>query len=142
MEFGLVKRFWRFLLEQESLNGDMHWASMPNNHLNAIAVRLKQWMFEVVGKGQFKDEFVTAGGVPISEISLGTMESKKQPNLFFAGEVLNVDGVTGGFNFQNAWTGGYIAGTSITTLALTSNLLEPQSFFQLEGSQKKMWIER
>jgi len=106
---------------------------MSNNHLSAIAVRLKQWMFEVVGKGQFKDEFVTAGGVPISEISLGTMESKKQPNLFFAGEVLNVDGVTGGFNFQNAWTGGYIAGTSIATLALTSNLQEPQSF-QLEGS--------
>ncbi|CAN6344110.1 unnamed protein product [Urochloa humidicola] len=134
MEFGLVKRFWRFLLEQESLNGDMHWASMPNNHLNTIAVQLKQWMFDVVGKGQFKDEFVTAGGVPISEISLGTMESKKQPNLFFAGEVLNVDGVTGGFNFQNAWTGGYIAGTSIATLALTSNLQEQQLLFQLEGS--------
>ncbi|XP_066360387.1 uncharacterized protein [Miscanthus floridulus] len=130
-EFGLVKRFWRFLLEQESLNGDTHWASMPNNHLNAIALRLKQWMFEVVGKGQFKDEFVTAGGVPISEISLGTMESKKQPNLFFAGEVLNVDGVTGGFNFQNAWTGGYIAGTSIGTLASTSNLSEQQSCLQL-----------
>ncbi|XP_072149026.1 uncharacterized protein [Setaria viridis] len=107
--------------QHANLDGDMHWASMPNNHLNAIALRLKQWIFEVVGKGQFKDEFVTAGGVPISEISLGTMESKKQPNLFFAGEVLNVDGVTGGFNFQNAWTGGYIAGTSIGTLALTSN---------------------
>ncbi|NP_001130973.1 uncharacterized protein LOC100192078 [Zea mays] len=130
-EFGLVKRFWRFLLEQESLNGDTHWASMPNNHLNAVAFRLKQWTFEVVGKGQFKDEFVTAGGVPITEISLGTMESKKQPNLFFAGEVLNVDGVTGGFNFQNAWTGGYIAGTSIGTLASTSNLPEQQSCFQL-----------
>lgn len=130
-EFGLVKRFWRFLLEQESLNGDTHWASMPNNHLNAVAFRLKQWTFEVVGKGQFKDEFVTAAGVPITEISLGTMESKKQPNLFFAGEVLNVDGVTGGFNFQNAWTGGYIAGTSIGTLASTSNLPEQQSCFQL-----------
>uniref|UniRef100_A0A453JFH4 Amine oxidase domain-containing protein n=1 Tax=Aegilops tauschii subsp. strangulata TaxID=200361 RepID=A0A453JFH4_AEGTS len=97
-EFGLVKRFWGFLLEQESLDGDMHWATVPKSHLNAMALRLKQWMFEVVGKGQFKDEFVTAGGVPLSEISLSTMESKKQPNLFFAGEVvLNVDGVTGGF---------------------------------------------
>ncbi|KAM0826119.1 hypothetical protein ACQ4PT_069097 [Festuca glaucescens] len=84
----------------QSLDGDMHWATIPKNHLNAIALRLKQWMFEVVGKGQFKDEFVTAGGVPLSEISLSTMESKQQPNLFFAGEVLNVDGVTGGFNFQ------------------------------------------
>ncbi|KAJ1266670.1 hypothetical protein BS78_08G170000 [Paspalum vaginatum] len=133
MEFGLVKRFWKFLLEQESLNGDIHWASMPNNHLNMIALRLKQWMFEVVGKGQFKDEFVTAGGVPISEISLGTMESKKRPNLFFAGEVLNVDGVTGGFNFQNAWTGGYIAGTSIGTLPSISNIREQQPCLQLEG---------
>lgn len=132
-EFGMVKRFWRFLLEQESLDGDMHWATIPKNHLNAIALQLKQWMFEVVGKGQFKDEFVTAGGVPLSEISLNTMESKKQPNLFFAGEVLNVDGVTGGFNFQNAWTGGYIAGTSIGTLASSSNL-RPQACLQLEAS--------
>ncbi|KAK3140347.1 hypothetical protein QOZ80_5AG0399690 [Eleusine coracana subsp. coracana] len=130
-EFGLVKRFWRFLLEQEDLDGDMHWASMSNNHLNTIGLRLKQWIFEVVGKGQFKDEFVTAGGVPISEISLGTMESKKQPNIFFAGEILNVDGVTGGFNFQNAWTGGYIAGTSIGRVASTSNLSQ-QSCLQPE----------
>ncbi|EMS58595.1 hypothetical protein TRIUR3_25362 [Triticum urartu] len=133
-EFGLVKRFWGFLLEQESLDGDMHWATVPKSHLNAIALRLKQWMFEVVGKGQFKDEFVTAGGVPLSEISLSTMESKKQPNLFFAGEVLNVDGVTGGFNFQNAWTGGYIAGTSIGTLASNSILKEEQACLQLQGS--------
>lgn len=132
-EFGLVKRFWRFLLEQESLDGDMHWATIPKNHLNAIALRLKQWMFEVVGKGQFKDEFVTAGGVPLSEISLSTMESKQQPNLFFAGEVLNVDGVTGGFNFQNAWTGGYIAGTKIGTLASSSNF-ERQACLQLEAA--------
>uniref|UniRef100_M8D685 FAD-dependent oxidoreductase 2 FAD binding domain-containing protein n=1 Tax=Aegilops tauschii TaxID=37682 RepID=M8D685_AEGTA len=133
-EFGLVKRFWGFLLEQESLDGDMHWATVPKSHLNAMALRLKQWMFEVVGKGQFKDEFVTAGGVPLSEISLSTMESKKQPNLFFAGEVLNVDGVTGGFNFQNAWTGGYIAGTSIGTLASKSILKEEQACLQLQGS--------
>ncbi|KAF2909039.1 hypothetical protein DAI22_12g226500 [Oryza sativa Japonica Group] len=133
MEFALVKRFWKFLLEQESLDGDMHWASIPNNNLNTVALRLKQWMFEVVAKGQFKDEFVTAGGVPLSEISLSTMESKKQPNLFFAGEVLNVDGVTGGFNFQNAWTGGYIAGTSIGTLA-SSNMRQQQPYLQLDGS--------
>ncbi|KAE8780576.1 hypothetical protein D1007_46268 [Hordeum vulgare] len=91
-EFGLVKRFWGFLLEQESIDGDMHWATVPKNHLNATTLRLKQWMFEVVRKGHFKDEFVTARGVPLSEITLSTMESKKQPNLFFIGEVLNVDG--------------------------------------------------
>ncbi|KAF2316225.1 hypothetical protein GH714_041566 [Hevea brasiliensis] len=85
-EFGLAKRFWKYILDRE---------------------------------GQFKDEFVTAGGVPLSEIYLNTMESKICPRLFFAGEVLNVDGVTGGFNFQNAWSGGYIAGTSIVPGAIT-----------------------
>nr|XP_029123478.1 uncharacterized protein LOC105054088 isoform X2 [Elaeis guineensis] len=113
-QFGLVKRFWRYLLEREvGLDGDILWASISNNHLNSLALLLKQCPFKVVGKGHFKDEFVTAGGVPLSEISLDTMESKIRPNLFFAGEVLNIDGITGGFNFQNAWTGGYIAGTNI-----------------------------
>ncbi|XP_008807883.2 uncharacterized protein YtfP isoform X2 [Phoenix dactylifera] len=112
-QFGLVKRFWRYLLEREGLDGDILWAFISNNHLNSLALLLKQCPFKVVGKGHFKDEFVTAGGVPLSEISLDTMESKIRPNLFFAGEVLNVDGITGGFNFQNSWTGGYIAGTNI-----------------------------
>ncbi|ONK75668.1 uncharacterized protein A4U43_C03F19290 [Asparagus officinalis] len=117
VEFGLVKRFWRFLLEHESLDGDMLWASVPNKHLSAIAQQVKQCPFKVIGKGQFKDEFVTAGGVPLTEISLNTMESRVRPNLFFAGEVLNIDGITGGFNFQNAWTGGHIAGTTIGEFA-------------------------
>ncbi|KAE8767526.1 hypothetical protein D1007_61101 [Hordeum vulgare] len=129
-EFGLVKRFWGFLLEQESIDGDMHWATVPKNHLNATTLRLKQWMFEVVGKGQFKDEFVT---VEVFHFQ-STTESKKQPNLFFAEEVLNVDGVTSRFNFQNAWTGGYIAGKSICTLASTNILKEEQACLQLQGS--------
>ncbi|CAN1755568.1 Uncharacterized protein YtfP [Linum perenne] len=99
-EFGIVKRFWKYILDREGLNCDTLWASISNNSLNVVAYVLKNCTFEVVGKGQFKDEFVTAGGVPLSEISLKTMESKICPNLFFAGEVLNVDGVTGGFNFQ------------------------------------------
>ncbi|CAL1357846.1 unnamed protein product [Linum trigynum] len=116
-EFGIVKRFWKYMLDREGLNCDTLWASVSNNSLNSVAYLLKHCAFEVVGKGQYKDEFVTAGGVPLSEISLKTMESKMRPNLFFAGEVLNVDGVTGGFNFQNAWSGGYIAGTTIGELA-------------------------
>ncbi|PIM99269.1 hypothetical protein CDL12_28240 [Handroanthus impetiginosus] len=123
-EFGLVKRFWRFILEHEDLVGDLLWASVSNNLLISIASHLKNCSFRVKGKGQFKDEFVTAGGVPLAEISLNTMESRIQPRLFFAGEVLNVDGVTGGFNFQNAWSGGYIAGTSIGSLATVSDLKE------------------
>ncbi|VFQ96906.1 unnamed protein product [Cuscuta campestris] len=112
-ELGLPKRFWKYILDHERLEGDILWASISNNSLMSIAVTLKHWSFTVKGKGQFKDEFVTAGGVPLSEIYLNTMQSRIHPRLYFAGEVLNVDGITGGFNFQNAWSGGYIAGTSI-----------------------------
>ncbi|GER36858.1 oxidoreductase [Striga asiatica] len=116
-EFGIVRRFWRYIVEQEDLVEDLLWASISNNLITSIASRLKNCSFRVKGKGQFKDEFVTAGGVPLSEISLNTMQSRIRSRLFFAGEVLNVDGVTGGFNFQNAWSGGFIAGTSIGNLA-------------------------
>ncbi|KAJ9564360.1 hypothetical protein OSB04_000326 [Centaurea solstitialis] len=119
-ELGLIKRFWKYLLNREGIDEDILWASISNNSLMSVASLLKQCSFTVKGKGQFKDEFVTAGGVPLSEISLKTMESRFQPHLFFAGEVLNVDGITGGFNFQNAWSGGYIAGTSIGTMAAAS----------------------
>ncbi|KMT17140.1 hypothetical protein BVRB_2g040520 [Beta vulgaris subsp. vulgaris] len=117
LEFSLVKRFWKYLLKREGLAEDISWASISTDALISVASLLKQCPFEVTGKGQFKDEFVTAGGVPLSEISLKTMESKILSNLFFAGEILNIDGITGGFNFQNAWTGGYIAGTNIGNLA-------------------------
>ncbi|KAI3713188.1 hypothetical protein L1987_71761 [Smallanthus sonchifolius] len=119
-ELRLVKRFWKYLLNREGIDEDILWASISNNSLMSVAALLKQCSFIVTGKGQFKDEFVTAGGVPLSEISLKTMESRIKSRLFFAGEVLNVDGVTGGFNFQNAWSGGYIAGTSIGKMAATS----------------------
>lgn len=117
LEFSLVKRCWKYLLNREGVDEDILWASVSSDTLFCVASLLKDCSFEVTGKGQFKDEFVTAGGVPLSEISLNTMESKVQPNLFFAGEVLNIDGLTGGFNFQNAWTGGYIAATTIANLA-------------------------
>ncbi|XP_042976093.1 uncharacterized protein YtfP isoform X4 [Carya illinoinensis] len=123
-EFGLVKRFWKYILNRESLVEDMLWASISNNSLNSVASLLKHCSFRVTGKGQFKDEFVTAGGIPLSEISLNTMESKIHSHLYFAGEVLNVDGITGGYNFQNAWSGGYIAGTSIGELARVTDLEE------------------
>ncbi|KAA0039524.1 HI0933_like domain-containing protein [Cucumis melo var. makuwa] len=124
-EFGLVKRFWKYLLDREEINDEILWASISNKSLASISYLLKQCIFKILGKGQFKDEFVTAGGVPLSEVSLKTMESKIHSRLFFAGEVLNVDGVTGGFNFQNAWSGGYIAGTSIGGLA---NAKQPISY--------------
>lgn len=122
--FSLTKRFWKYIVDREGLIGDALWASISNNSIVSIAHLLKHCAFEITGKGQYKDEFVTAGGVPLSEISLNTMESKICARLFFAGEVLNVDGVTGGFNFQNAWSGGYIAGTSIGELAAEATLEE------------------
>ncbi|KAL0285501.1 UNVERIFIED_CONTAM: putative protein YtfP [Sesamum angustifolium] len=109
-ELGLVKRFWRYILEYEDFVDDLLWASISNNLLIAIASRLKNCCFRVKGKGQFKDEFVTAGGVPLSEISLNTMQSRIKSHLFFAGE--------------NAWSGGYIAGTSIGNLATATYLKE------------------
>lgn len=99
-EFNLFKRCWKYLLNREGLDEDILWASVSSETLFSVASLLKDCSFEVTGKGQFKDEFVTAGGVPLSEISLNTMESKLKRNLFFAGEILNIDGVTGGFNFQ------------------------------------------
>lgn len=132
-QFGLVKRFWKYLLEREDLDGDTVWASVPNNSLNTVALLLKQCSYKVSGKGQFKDEFVTSGGVPLKEITLNTMESKIQPQLFFAGEVLNIDGVTGGFNLQNAWSGGYIAGTSIGKLALDFCAKEDGNLYEVDG---------
>ncbi|KAG5527420.1 hypothetical protein RHGRI_028342 [Rhododendron griersonianum] len=132
-ELGLVKRFWKYILDREvGLNGDTLWASVSNNALSSVASQLKQCSFVVKGKGIFKDEFVTAGGVPLSEIALSTMESRIQTNLFFAGEVLNVDGITGGFNFQNAWSGGYIAGTSIGNLAVAAGLKDVVLSLQTE----------
>ncbi|KFK33153.1 hypothetical protein AALP_AA6G337600 [Arabis alpina] len=116
-QFSLVNRFWKYILDRDGSSKDTLWASLSNSSLSSISDLLKHCTFQVTGKGQYKDEFVTAGGVPLSEVSLKTMESKLVPNLFFAGEVLNVDGVTGGFNFQNAWSGGYIAGTHIGKLA-------------------------
>ncbi|KAL7256747.1 hypothetical protein ACSBR1_010646 [Camellia fascicularis] len=109
-KLGLVKRFWKYILDREGVNGDILWASVSNNTLLSVASLLKQYSFRVKGKGQFKDEFVTAGGVPLSEITLSTMESKIQSDLFFAGE--------------NAWSGGYIAGTSIGNLAVAAKLNE------------------
>ncbi|KAL3810626.1 hypothetical protein ACJIZ3_000676 [Penstemon smallii] len=123
-ELGLVKRFWKYILEREDLVEDILWASISNNLLVSVASHLKNCSFCVKGKGQFKDEFVTAGGVPLSEIFLNTMQSRIQSHLFFAGEVLNIDGVTGGFNFQNAWSGGYIAGTSIGNMVTSANMKE------------------
>ena len=87
---------------------------MNKLQLEHLASQLTQAVFNVEGKSTFKDEFVTAGGINLKEVNFKTFESKKIKGLYFAGEVLNIDAITGGFNFQNAWTGAYIAAQSIS----------------------------
>jgi predicted Rossmann fold flavoprotein len=112
----LPRRFWERLATAEGLPSHTMWGEVANKQLNRLSETLKACPFDVQGKGMFKEEFVTAGGIPVSEIDLKTMESRKVPGLYFAGEIIDVDGLTGGFNFQNAWTTGWIAGETIGSL--------------------------
>ena len=110
--WDLPQRLWEWLLEQSGIK-DIHWADLPSTLQNKLIQHLTNMPFGVDGKTTFKEEFVTAGGIRLSEINHHTMESRIRPGLYFAGELLDVDGITGGFNFQHAWTSGYIAGKSI-----------------------------
>lgn len=107
------RRLWINLVKASGIPKDMKWADVSKNHLQHLADQLTSSVFVVDGKSTFKEEFVTAGGIDLREIDFKTYESKLHPNLFFAGEVINVDAITGGFNFQNAWTGAYIAAKAI-----------------------------
>ena len=111
--FSLPHRLWQYLLLQSGINEDMRWADLPAREQNKLIKNLCAQEFAINGKTTFKEEFVTAGGVVLDEIDYNSMESKIVPNLFFCGEVTNTDGVTGGFNFQNAWTTGWIAANAI-----------------------------
>ncbi len=109
----IPRRLWTNLVRAAQIPEQMKWADTTKTLLQNLAMQLTQCEFQVIGKSTFKEEFVTAGGVTLNEINFKTFESKLQPNLFFAGEVINVDAITGGFNFQNAWTGAYIAAQRI-----------------------------
>lgn len=111
--FGLPSRLWQAFASEAGISDQQRWADLPAKLLNRLAERIINSQFQVSGKTTFKDEFVTCGGISLDGLNLQTMESKAQPGLFFAGEVLDVDGITGGFNFQNAWTTGYVAGLNI-----------------------------
>ncbi|WP_421985585.1 NAD(P)/FAD-dependent oxidoreductase [Roseivirga sp.] len=108
--FLLPQRLWDYLLDRIALDGDKPWMEIGKKGLNKLLNVLLNDQYEVSGKTTFKEEFVTCGGVSLSEIDFKTMQSKICLGLFFAGEVLDIDGVTGGFNFQAAWTTGFIAG--------------------------------
>jgi predicted Rossmann fold flavoprotein len=114
--FNLPQRLWEYHLQQCEIDLQVRWADLPARAQNLLAKQLCAQAFHVKGKTTFKDEFVTAGGIKLSEVSPQTLESKLIPHLFFAGEILNVDGITGGYNFQHAWTSGWIAASAIKNL--------------------------
>ena len=113
----LPQRLWEWFLEQSEIK-DIHWADLSSNSQNKLIRVLTNQLFQIEGKTTFKEEFVTAGGIRLSEVNHLTMESRIKPGLFFAGEILDVDGITGGFNFQHAWTSGFIAGKSIAEASM------------------------
>ena len=119
--FDFPNRLWESLVQASGIgtfstsndSQDVKWGDVSNKQLMALAVQLTNGEFQVNGKSTFKEEFVTAGGIDLKEINFKTMESKLLPNLYFAGEIVNIDAITGGFNFQNAWTSGFILASEI-----------------------------
>lgn len=112
--FDVPQRLWTRLCELAEIEDQKIWDELSNKNLNKLLELLIRCPFNIKGKTTFKEEFVTCGGVDLAEVSMETLESRKIKNLFFAGEVLNIDGETGGFNFQAAWTTAYVAATSIS----------------------------
>jgi predicted Rossmann fold flavoprotein len=112
--FEFPNRLWESLVIASEIDSERKWADLSKKQLTDIANQLTNGEFQVNGKSTFKEEFVTAGGIDLKEINFKTMESKLHENLFFAGEIVNIDAITGGFNFQNAWTSGFIVAQSVT----------------------------
>jgi len=108
--YELPKRLWHFLLEKAVLPADKKWGELGKKGINKLTHLLTNDVYAVRGKTTFKEEFVTCGGISLQDIDFKSMQSRTCPNLYFAGEVLDIDGITGGYNFQSAWTTGYIAG--------------------------------
>jgi predicted Rossmann fold flavoprotein len=106
----IPSRLWKQLVH---FAGERNWGDLSKTELRQLATDLTAGEFTIQGRGQFKEEFVTCGGVSLKEVDFKTMESRLVPDLFFAGEVLDIDGITGGFNFQSSWTTGWLAGTAL-----------------------------
>ena len=111
--FGLPNRMWLFLLEKVQINSDSPWMELSKKNRNKLVNVLLNDVYAVSGKTTFKEEFVTCGGISLLDVDMKSMQSRICSDLYFAGEVLDIDGITGGFNFQAAWTTGYIAGKLI-----------------------------
>lgn len=111
--YTIPQRLWEYLLAKSAISIETRWVDIPQKLLNKLTQSLYACVLPVNGKSTYKDEFVTAGGIDLSEIDFTTMQSKLHRGLYFAGEVVDIDGITGGFNFQNAWTTGYLAGKAM-----------------------------
>jgi predicted Rossmann fold flavoprotein len=109
----LPQRLWKYIVSRAGISAENRWSQLSNKNLNQLVQELSQGKYFINGKGVFKEEFVTCGGVNLKQVNFQTMESKLVPGLYFAGEILDIDGVTGGFNFQSAWTTAYLAGTAM-----------------------------
>lgn len=109
----IPKRLWEYLLMRSGIEEHLNWADLSNKQLNKLKEEITAGIYPINGKSTFKEEFVTCGGVDVDGIDLKTMQSRNQSGLFFGGEVVNIDAVTGGFNFQWAWTSGYIAANGV-----------------------------
>jgi predicted Rossmann fold flavoprotein len=123
--FGLANRLWESIVTASGITADTKWADLSKKQMTDLAQQLTAAIFRVNGKSTFKEEFVTAGGLNLKEINFKTMESKLHSKLFFAGEIIDVDAITGGFNFQNAWTTGYLVAKAIN---ITHNVFNVVSF--------------
>jgi predicted Rossmann fold flavoprotein len=116
--FGLQQRLWAYLVEKAlDTRHQIRWAEMNKKDVNRLVNVLLNDTYQMVGRAPFKDEFVTCGGVSLKAVNPSTLESKQVPHLYFAGEVLDIDGITGGFNFQAAWTTAYTVASAITLTA-------------------------
>ena len=110
----LPARLWEHVFRRSGLREDIRWAELGNKGINKLVATLTSDNYFIEGKSKFREEFVTCGGVSLEEVSLGTLESKKHPGLYFAGEVLDIDAITGGFNLQAAWSTGFVVARSIS----------------------------
>jgi predicted Rossmann fold flavoprotein len=110
---ALSRRLWLALLEEQGLDPARRWADLPRRSELALITALRSSRYTIAGRGPFGEEFVTAGGIPLGEMNLATMESRCCPGLYLVGELLDVDGVTGGFNFQHCWSSGWVAGQAL-----------------------------
>jgi predicted Rossmann fold flavoprotein len=116
----LSRRLWLHLLELHGVDPALRWADLPRRGEQALITALRDSRYRISGRGPFGEEFVTAGGVPLEEVHLATMESRRQKGLYLVGELLDVDGVTGGFNFQHCWSSGWLAGQALAAQRMCS----------------------